>query len=86
MNICVCNRSSLYTADGVENTCGFPHDMSPTATANALLTKSGCLFEMLNDAVSKPTDTQRRMTMDVLTDDMWYEPVITSCRYDGILL
>ena len=65
MNDCVCNRSGLYTADGADNTCGFPRDMSPTATADALPAKSGCLFALSNDVVSKPIDSQRRMTVNV---------------------
>jgi hypothetical protein len=40
---------------------------------------------LLNDAVNKTTDAQRRMTMNLLTEDMWQESAITSCGYDGIL-
>ena len=57
MSVCVCNRRKLHTADGTDNTCGFPRDMSPSATADALRTKYGCLFALLNDAISHPTDT-----------------------------
>jgi len=67
MNVCVCNHSILYTADGANNTCGFPRDMTPTATADALPTKSGCLFAPLNCAVNYPIDAQRPMTGNVLT-------------------
>jgi len=56
MHVCVCNRRKLHTADGVDNTCGFPHDISPTATAVVVSTKSGCLFTPLNDAINYPTD------------------------------
>jgi hypothetical protein len=56
MNVCVGNRSCLNTADGADITCGFPRGMTPSATADALPTKSGCLFAMLNDAVSYPRE------------------------------
>jgi len=66
MSVCVCDGSSLCTADGANNTCGFPRVKSPTATADALRTKSGSfLFALLNGALSKPTDTQRRMGVNV---------------------
>jgi hypothetical protein len=73
MNVCVCNHGCLNAADDAGSTCGFPRAMTPSAAVGALLAESGCLFAMLNDAVS----TQQKCDVKCCVSDI-------KCSVNGV--